>query len=211
LLEIGCGTGYVLKGLSTLKYINLSGSDIHVEAIKLAKQKLPNINFFQSDISSVNTNQKYDIVCAFDIIEHIDSDTLAIENIYKYLNKNGIFLLTVPQHKYLWSAMDDIVNHKRRYSRKEIVTKIKTVGFKIKFVSSFAFTIFPFMLFLRLINKGTNNDVDNQNNLNIIKNNLKLPYLINKFFEFLMKIDEFLIRHYISLPFGGSLFIIAQK
>lgn len=84
-MEIGCGTGYVLSGLSASTDFQLSGSDIHVEGLKYAKQRVPSAEFIQMDATEMPFETEFDAIGAFDVLEHISDDELALKNIHKSL------------------------------------------------------------------------------------------------------------------------------
>lgn len=207
-LEIGCGTGYNLSELSKNNNFNLTGSEVYLNGLKYAKSKLPQLNFIQLDATHIPFHDEFDIIGSFDVLEHIEEDQKAISGIYQALNKTGYFILTVPQYMFLWSRLDEMVNHKRRYSRIEIRSKLEKSGFKIVFLSSFVFVLFPLMLIQRLINNKKNTTKTFHEEFT---EQVYFPPWINWIFDKIMKIDEFLILKGLSLPFGGSLFVVAQK
>lgn len=209
ILEIGCGTGYVLKGLQeNFDNYNLYGSEIHLEGIKYAKKRLPSVEFIQLDATKMPFKDEFDAIGAFDVIEHIDEDEMVISQIYKSLKNNGFLFLSVPQYKWMWSINDDFAFHKRRYSKKELHTKVEKAGFNVKFISSFVFVLFPMMVLSRFLQS---NKQDNNTKEMIIKKELDVNPILNSIFTFFMKIDEVLIKLNISLPFGGSIILVAQK
>ncbi len=207
-LEIGCGTAFVLKGLSDLTYLKLSGAEIYLQGLKYARQRLPNVNFIQLDATNLPFKNEFDAIGAFDVLEHIESDELVIKNIYDALRDNGYFFVSVPQYMWMWSKTDDFACHKRRYSRKELLTKLESKGFKIEYITSFVFILFPFMFFSRIFSKKKKNILDSD-----INNapELSLNPLLNSIFKLAMKPDELLIKLGLSLPFGGSLIVVAKK
>ncbi|MEP7171454.1 MAG: class I SAM-dependent methyltransferase [Bacteroidota bacterium] len=141
MLEVGCGTGFVLSGLKKNKNIKLTGSEIYLDGLKFAKENNPEVDFFQIDICNVSFQNKYDIIGCFDVLEHIERDEAALKNIHASLKKDGLFLVSVPAYMFLWSFMDEINKHKRRYSKTEIITKIKAAGFSVHYCSSFVFAL----------------------------------------------------------------------
>lgn len=210
-LEIGCGTGFVLQNLNK-KFPSFSffGSEIHLEGIKFAKKRVPNATFIQLDATEMPFENEFDAIGAFDVLEHIDADTAVMKGIYKALKPDGHFIITVPQHQFMWSINDDIAFHKRRYSRIEMLEKLKNEGFTIEYVSSFVFMLFPMMLLSRLTKTNNKKKVTKEIIIQEIKN-LKVNSMVNAIFIQLMKIDEMLIKKGISLPFGGSLLVVAKK
>lgn len=208
-LEIGCGTGFVLKELKRIKSLELHGAEVLLDGLKLASKRVAGVEFFQLDATNMNFVSEFDIICTFDVLEHIDDDIKAIENISKALKINGLFFVTVPRHPFLWAAIDEMSNHKRRYKKSEIVNKLENSGFKILHTTSFVFSLFPIMVISRLINKKKL--PKNSSNEQDILHEFRMPGFLNKLFGLFMMADEFLIRMGLRLPFGSSLFTIAVK
>lgn len=207
-LEIGSGNGTILSAIAKNESLTLTGSEIYLKGIMYAKQKLPNIDFFQFDVQQRRLEEKFDIIGAFDVLEHIENDVAAIININKMLNEGGYFILTVPQYKFLWSSLDTMVKHKRRYSQNEVVAKLEEQEFNICYCSSFLFVLFPLMLISRLVDKINTKAQSSENKL---EKKVVFPNWVNWVFDKIMRIDEFLIEKEVSLPFGGSLIVVAQK
>ena len=198
--EIGCGTGNVLKAISSENPIlDVTGSEIYLSALDYAVKRVPHASLIQADICRFPFKSKFDVIGSFDVIEHIDNDTLALQNIHKALKDNGGLILTVPQHKWLWSTYDEMACHKRRYSAKELRTKVKNAGFEIIRMTSFMALLLPVMLASRL--KKTPNP----------STLLKINRGINAVFYKINQAEQALINQNINLPFGGSLLCIARK
>jgi SAM-dependent methyltransferase len=200
--EIGCGTGYVLEGLQSMPGVKLSGSEIYVQGLRYAKERLPGVDLFQADATQLPFRERFDAIGAFDVLEHIEEDTSAMKSIYGALRPGGFFFITVPQYAWMWSVQDDYALHKRRYTRKELVTKLRESGFTIQYAGSFVFTLFPMMAISRFFKKENNEDILSE---------FKIPRILNSLFYKLMLVDCALIRMGISLPWGGSLVCVASK
>jgi SAM-dependent methyltransferase len=213
MLEVGCGTGYVLSGLKKNKNIKLTGSEIYLDGLKFAKENNPGVEFFQVDICKVSFQNKYDIIGCFDVLEHIERDDAALKNIHASLKKDGLFLVSVPAYMFLWSFMDEINKHKRRYSKKEIISKVKAAGFSIQYCSSFVFALFPLILMNRIFNRKKNHKPVEQLTFDELSNylNLDIHPVANGIFRLLMKTDELLMKSGIRLPLGSSIIIVAKK
>ena len=131
-LEIGCGTGFVLSGIKReIPDLIVSGSEIYNEALAFARKRLPDVTLFQMDACRIPFENEFDVIGAFDVIEHIEEDEIVLSQIFRALKSEGGTIITVPQHQWLWSVNDEIACHKRRYSRKELVGKMEDVGFRI--------------------------------------------------------------------------------
>ena len=124
------------------------------------------------------------------------------------LKKDGFLIISVPQHMLLWSKLDEIVKHKRRYSRQDLIDKLKAINFDIDYVTSFVFVLFPLMLISRLLDKV---DTTQQSEDHEFEKRVKFPKFLNSIFNVFMRIDEYLIRKRVSLPFGGTLIVVARK
>ena len=207
-LEIGCGTAFVLKGLSDLPFLQLSGAEIYLQGLKYARLRLPEVNFIQLDATDLPFKEQFEAMGAFDVLEHIESDELVMRNVYDALKKGGYFFLSVPQYMWMWSRTDDYACHKRRYTRKELLSKLRITGFDVKYVTSFVFALFPFMILSRFFSKGQRNASTTQGNN---APELELNRVLNSIFMAVMKVDELLIKMQMSLPFGGSLIVVARK
>lgn len=207
-LEIGCGIGGFIQQIVENENLEITGSEIYLKGLLYAKKNLPNVDFIQFDVTQGVVGEEFDIIAAFDVIEHIENDVAAILNIYKMLRRGGSLIVTVPQHMFLWSKLDEIVKHKRRYSRREMVTKLQKNGFDISYCTSFLFVLFPLMLISRMFDKGRD---QSQSDEVALEKRVKFSNALNWIFDRLMRIDETLIRLGISLPFGGTLLVVARK
>ncbi len=76
-LEVGCGTGFVLSGVNNhFSFTNLLGSEIFSEGLKHASRRLPEAKFIQMDARAIPYVEQFDVIGAFDVIEHIKENTL---------------------------------------------------------------------------------------------------------------------------------------
>ncbi|MEM4313268.1 MAG: class I SAM-dependent methyltransferase, partial [Thermoplasmata archaeon] len=153
-LEIGCGNGYVLRGLMDLGY-HLTGSEIYLDGLKNVKKRLKeNVELIQMNALNIPFENQFDAIGAFDVIEHIEDDIKVMQETHKALKKEGYFIITVPQYQWMWSYLDDYAKHKRRYTQKELTKKLKQCGFEIKYISSFVTFLFPVVVISRMMKKN---------------------------------------------------------
>jgi SAM-dependent methyltransferase len=203
-LEIGCGTGYVLTGIqSELPHLSLYGSEIYEQGLVCAASRLPNTPLFQMDARAIPFENEFDVIGAFDVLEHIKEDELVLNQMVKALSKpHGGIILTVPQHKALWSVTDDYSCHFRRYEALELKTKLERAGLKIARLTSFTSLLLPLMFASRRLNKSIEEfDPTRELSLN--------PFL-NATLETVLRFEHGLIASGLSLPAGGSLLAIAM-
>ena len=204
-MEIGCGTGFVLSGIQrALPELALCGSEIFIEGLTFAAERLPGIELFQMDARRIPFREEFDVLGAFDVLEHIEEDETVLVQMFQATKPGGGIILTVPQHHFLWSVVDDYSFHKRRYTRKELVKKLRRAGFKIVRVTSFVSLILPFMMLSRLKSQRSKDDFDPLAELEI-------GYHLNLALEKIMGVERSLIEGGVSFPAGGSLLAIARR
>jgi SAM-dependent methyltransferase len=73
-LEIGCGTGFVLRMLAEIPGLEVSGSEIHLSGVKMAARRVPGVEVFQMDALRMEFAQSYEAIGLFDVLEHLDAD-----------------------------------------------------------------------------------------------------------------------------------------
>ena len=208
LFEVGCGTGSFLRELADVPNLAIVGSEIYHKGLVYAQATLPGVELIQYDVTKGVTGAQFELVAAFDVLEHIEQDRQAMANVHAMLVEGGRFILSVPQYQILWSPLDDLVRHKRRYSRREMTEKLEAAGFRIRYATSFVFTLFPLMLAARLADKGNRTGADEGAAL---ARRVRFPAWQNWLFDHVMRLDEALIRLGLSLPFGGTLVVVAEK
>jgi len=203
--EIGCGTGYVLSGIqSEFPDLNLYGSDIFSNGLSFAKQRLSDVSLFQMDARRIPFEIEFDVIGAFDVLEHIDEDGVVLQQMYQAINASGGIILTVPQHRFLWSIVDEYSFHKRRYTRKELIKKVKNVGFQIVYVTSFVSFLLPLMLLSRMKLRLSSDKFKPMDELEI-------GFIKNAVLENILTVERAFIKHGFFFPLGGSLLMIAKR
>ena len=208
-LEIGCGTGNFIGELSQDTRYRITGSEVYLAGLRYARMRRPDLHFIQMDAQRIPFESEFDAVGAFDVIEHIDDDVTALANIRKALKPGGVAFISVPQYRFMWSELDELVHHKRRYSKTELCDKVEAAGFKVSFCTSFVCILFPLMLCKRLISRVRKPSAGGIHRSKL-ERHVSLPSTLNIVFDGLMRIDEILIRSGISLPFGGTLVVVAR-
>jgi len=210
-LEIGCGTGFVLEAISK-QYPNasLSGGELHKEGLAFAKERVPSANLFQLDATTLVAQEPLDCVGAFDVLEHIDQDEIVLTKIYEALAPEGLLIITVPQHPFLWSKADEVAHHVRRYTASEVHGKLKRAGFQLLYSGSFVTLLFPLLIVSRMLNP-IKESKQNEGHGSIESNELEINPLLNWIFEQFMKLEFVLIQLGWRLPFCGSRVVLGRR
>jgi len=206
LLEIGCGTGYVLSGVSTkFPHSRLFGSEIFITGLGFAAARLPSARFMQMDARKIPFESEFDVIGAFDVIEHIKEDEDVLRQMCASLKPEGWMLLTVPQHEWLWSPTDEYALHERRYTSSDLHRKIERAGFRLIRSTSFVTSLLPAMMISRLLQKrASGSQFDSKAELAIS------PWL-NALFSGVLSLELALIRRGFNFSAGGSRLVIARK
>lgn len=204
LLEVGCGTGYVLAALRRgLPDTEVAGAELYPEGLEVARERLPGVPLFQLDARGVPFSETFDVVGAFDVLEHIDDDEAALAGLRRAVRPGGGIVLTVPQHPRLWSPADDFGAHQRRYRRDELVDKVHAAGFRPVRVTSFVSLLLPLMAVERVAFARRRQEYD-------FRQEFDSSRLLDRLLEGVMTLERSAIRAGASLPVGGSLLLVAR-
>jgi SAM-dependent methyltransferase len=199
ILELGCGTGGNLALLN--QYGEVFALEANQSACDMAKTRAIG-NIKQGFLPNIPFENNFDLICLFDVLEHIDDEIAVLNTIKQKLNTKGQLLLTVPAYQFLWSAHDVAVNHKRRYTQKSLLALLKQAGFTIQYASYFNTWLFPLIYIIRLIHNIT----QKKQGTDVA---MPSPFM-NKLLFFIFKSEAYLLPH-ITLPFGVSIIVSATK
>ncbi len=205
MLEVGCGTGFVLSGIEqSFPDVELCGCEIYSEGIRYAAERTGDCTLFQMDARRMPFAEEFDVIGAFDVLEHIDEDELVLSQMYQAIRNNGGIILTVPQHAFLWSQADEHARHARRYNAKDLIRKVQAAGFTVLRRTSFVSLLLPLMMISRWRQRVPVDEYDPLADL-------RLGGHINTVLKKILDLERGLIRAGVSLPLGGSLLIVARK
>jgi SAM-dependent methyltransferase len=202
-LELGCGTG---AGLATFTSAfpawRIAGTEVLATGLRNAASIAPAAFLFQADAANLPLHNCVDLAGAFDVLEHIDDDRAVLAELHRVLRPSGRLVLTVPQHAWLWSGADSFAHHRRRYSREDLLAKVREAGFRTLYAGSFNTLLLPALLLSRLKRNSPTTDPWRE---------FEIPGWLNRFLVRVMSIERFLIRSGVRFPIGGSLIIVACK
>jgi SAM-dependent methyltransferase len=204
-LEIGCGTGAVLRELAgSRQWERLVGSELHPSGLAHARRRLPSeVEFVQMDARNIPGVGIFDLIGAFDVIEHIADDEVVLRGMRAATQTGGGTIVAVPQHPWLWSHADDLAHHQRRYRRGELEAKLVRNGFEILFSSSFTAALLPLMAVSRLLSRGGEQDGDGFREF-------RLNRYINNAFTSVLRAEVRVTLAGWRWPVGGSRIVVAR-
>jgi SAM-dependent methyltransferase len=195
ILEIGAGYGAMTNMLSN--FGTVVAIEPYADAVAYLEEQLK-ISTYHGTFESFAETDKYDLVTGFDVLEHIEDDRKALSKMATLVNEGGFLVLTVPAYKYLWNRHDEINHHYRRYSKKELVSKIPA-NLSVKKVSYFNTFLFPLAIVDKLVLSR------NKRSYSLDPNRL-----VNNFLYRIFAAEKAALRFF-NLPFGLSILLIAKK
>lgn len=200
ILDMGCGTG---KNLETLNKIGSAyGIDSSLQAIKFCKRRgLTNLSIEKADKTKLPEGS-FDLITALDVLEHTD-DSKTLKEIRRILRRNGLVIITVPALPLLWSKWDDVLHHKRRYTKKSLKKALENNNFQTLQISYMnSFLVVPVLL-VRIIKSIIFRK-------NYPSDFLLSPPFVNQILFLLSKLESIFIERGL-VPIGLSLIAVAKK
>lgn len=165
LIELGCGDGYVLQYIArVMPELELTGVDSNPVRIQRVRQQLRKIDLRQE--SAENTSfppASFHICVCSEVLEHVIDDLGLLREMHRLLRSDGFVVITTPN---LWTLPNRlkkirglapeiyVPDHRREYSQKELIDKVKNSGFDIITFRSIGFYLprmhffshFPFFI-----------------------------------------------------------------
>jgi SAM-dependent methyltransferase len=138
ILEVGAGQGAVGARLAArAAYV---GVEPDAASASVARSRVDGHGaIVAGTVDDVPADDTFDLVCAFEVLEHIDDDVAALAVWRARLAPGGYLLLSVPAHRDRFGAADELVGHHRRYDRGDLVTVLEAAGFGIVSLEGYGF------------------------------------------------------------------------
>ena len=210
-LEIGCGTGFVLVAMAQrLTLTRIVGSELHPQGLNIARRRAPDgrVEWAQMDARAIPARAEFDLVGAYDVVEHIEEDETVLRQAHDALRPGGGIIVAVPQHPWLWSATDDAAHHVRRYRRGELEGKLRMAGFEILASTSYTSVLLPPMMMARMLGKrrgrGSSSAMVNDDEM-------QPGPVANSLMKLILHLEVSATLHGMRWPVGGSRVVVARK
>ena len=205
ILDIGCGTGHFTQSL--LKYGKVFALDNTAEALDICRKQCPKYIIQGNAEALPIIDESCDIITALGLIEHLYNDSLFLTEIHRVLKPGGYGLLLTSAYNFLWSKHDNIVHHKRRYTKDSIRKLLKETGLKnikISYVNTFLFM--PILLARIIASKRCIRHRESDGSPDLFM----LPQPLNQLLYWILRLESYLLKKF-TMPFGVGLFIVVQK
>lgn len=201
ILEVGCGTGGNLAMLSRFGSVAAVEYDETARHLAMERSQIP-VQPGQQPNALPFAMQSFDLVVAFDVIEHIDDDRESIRTLLRAVKPGGWFLSTVPAYGWMWSEHDIVLHHKRRYSLRPYAALVRDAGFRIRKKSYFNTFLFPVAAVVRIAQKLLGKAANAERTVPTFTVNRALIGIFS---------SEAVALRSISFPFGLSILVAAQR
>ena len=201
-LDVGCGTGGMLQMLRELG--SVAGIDTSEAALRHARERLgPDVPLQLGALpDGLPPGQTFDLVTAFDVIEHIPDAPAALRAVRGALRPGGALAVTVPAYQFLWSRHDELNHHCRRYTAPLLRRHLEEGGFRMAWSSYFNTLLFPPIAAVRLLRKLIPERGEAGSDLE------ETPRPLNRVLEALFSSERLVVPR-ARLPFGVSLIALA--
>ena len=200
ILEVGCGTGGNLELLSRFGEVQAIEPDPDSRAYAAQRSgvavhggRLPD---GLPDLGA------FDLVAAFDVVEHVEDDAAAVAALAGRLKPGGFLVTTVPAYAWLWSDHDAQHHHKRRYARAAYRRLFEAAGLTVRRATYFNTVLFPPIAAVRGAKTLARLRGGDEEALP--------PAPVNRLLHTLFAAEAGLLR-VADLPFGVSILLVAQR
>jgi SAM-dependent methyltransferase len=208
-LDLGCGTGLNLEHLE--RYAKTTGTDYFEEALRFCRERGHTMLCKADAVDLPFADGTFDIATALDVIEHLDDDYAALQELRRVMRPGGILVVSVPAYRFLWTYWDDILGHRRRYTTGMLRKVAERAGFRVRKLSySNALTLAPAMA-VRVSKSAIYKASARQGKPRNPKTDfMTLPRPINDALIGYYKLESKLLKR-AALPFGLSVIAVLQR
>lgn len=204
ILNVGVATFKSSEVLS--KYGHVTSLEYDKDCCEFIRSELKQEVINGSALDLPFKQDTFDMVCAFDVVEHINDDKLALSEMERVCKANGIIYITVPAFNFLWSEHDEIAHHFRRYTMRNLLKAgdiSKSRILRKTYFNSLLFLPITFMrLGGRLFSKKNNKTSD--------FDKISKGSFLNVIFEKIFSFEQRLIQHF-NFPIGVSILLMYRK
>ena len=204
-LEVGCGSGNVLRVLQRMAggRASVEGLELSREAAEAARLRT-GLSVTTGYLADLDPSASFDVIVAFDVLEHIADERGLLRQMTDRLRPRGRLILTVPAHPSLWSPFDVASGHERRYTPRTLTRALRAAGFDIEYTTYFMSVLFPVMWLRRRLLTGEERDMGA-----ILDSEFRIVPGVNQLAYQVLRQEARIVKARRHLPMGTSLAAIA--
>lgn len=207
ILNVGVATGRTTELLK--EFGEVTSVEYDKDCCEFLREQL-NLEVINASITDLPFEKdSFDLICAFDVIEHVEDDQKSVDEMIRVCKEEGTVFVTVPAFMDLWSHHDEINHHQRRYLLPNLSSLFKEKNGKINSTYFNTILFIPIYLvrkglklFPSLRGKGKENA---ESDFALMESNA-----LNKILYGIFSIEKFLLR-YMKFPFGVSILLTFKR
>jgi SAM-dependent methyltransferase len=202
LLEIGAGVGQNIATLAQYGDVDA----IEIDAVGLAAlAALPHLRRVYAEPVPRAPVGTYDVICALDVLEHLDDDAAALAWLGDHLRPGGALVATVPAYGWLFGPHDVALEHRRRYSARDLRGRLPAT-LELEQLSYFNTALFPAAVATRLAGRRRAG-----RRAAATKQSARLPAWLDRLCRGVLRLEARAIGAGAHLPFGLTLVFVARR
>lgn len=200
-VDAGCGIGTMLPVLRSLGAGTAVGVEPSEDACRIAVARSPVVCSVAERLplndGSVST------LVSMDVVEHLNDDAAGLREYARVLRPGGTLMLQVPAYRWLWSAHDELVDHKRRYTARQLASVVRGAGLRVVRETYYNAWLLPLAALTRRtpLQRLIKDSGESASYVNPA---------VNAILVWLSRLERALLRR-MRLPFGVSILLVAEK
>lgn len=203
ILNIGTATGATSLMLET--FGKVVSSEYDHETCVFLREEL-GMAVTEASITALPfEDESFDLVCAFDVIEHVEDDNQAVQEMKRVCKKGGFIAITVPADMALWSQHDVINHHFRRYEISGVQALLSVKGLNTVYESYFNTLLYPPIRLVRMLKKMFGSQDQPASDFEV-----KMPEWINFLLSSVFSLEKKWFGRK-KMPFGVSIMWLGKK
>jgi SAM-dependent methyltransferase len=209
LLDVGSSGGSVTQALMELGPVTACDLDLRSAA---AAGRWPGLSPVVGRAEALPfEDHSFDLVTAFDVIEHIDDDLGALQEIARVVRPTGAVAIAVPAYEWMWGRQDEVNGHRRRYTRWLLRRRLEAAGLHVERMTSFNSFLFPPIATIRLLRRLYREAGKGQDRAAVARSDFSMtrPGKMNEALSVIFGAERWILR-VMDLPVGVSLFAFTR-
>ncbi|MBI4678734.1 MAG: class I SAM-dependent methyltransferase [Elusimicrobia bacterium] len=207
ILDVGCSGGALIRSLRENGHSCVTGIDIDPKAIEACRSRGVDAVHVADARDTDFQSRRFGVVVASDVLEHVHDEDEALAEWHRVLTPGGKLIVFVPAFAFLWSSHDSLNHHRRRYSRRHLVSALERNRFVVERVSYWNFAFFPPAGAARAVQRALSMEPVARARYQLVSSSASA----NRALAWLLRIENGVLSLGVDFPFGISLFAVAKK